>query len=174
MKWEEVEENVGAQFERLCERLLNSLAAQLRSWTRHRQDSEKNAKWTSKHWCSAFFLYIFSPLSSPLLVFCSVSVYFWAVLVLYIPSCRHASFMLLSSWILSYIFSSLSQLIFFLFFPLPLSHWAVVDTVYISWILRRKDICACISICERVYVSTYKHLFSHWASSDWTALVLFS
>lgn len=44
MKWEEVEENVGAQCKRLCERLLNSRAAQLSSWTRHRQDSEKNAK----------------------------------------------------------------------------------------------------------------------------------
>lgn len=128
------EENFGAQFERLCERLLNSLAAQLRSWTRHRQDSEKNAKWTSKHRCSAF-LYIF-----PFLLLCLSIVLSLSISERSLCSCSLYSFMSPGIFHPAFLMNSLLHIQFFvsayflsfyhLFCPLRLSHSAIADTLY--------------------------------------------
>lgn len=103
--------------------------ARLHSWVGG-QDTYRTARRMPNANTDTVFFFVHLSLSSFPLVRCTVSLFPspHSVLVLYIPPCRRASFMLPSSWILSYIFNSLSELIlslsFFLClsfcFPLPL------------------------------------------------------
>lgn len=116
--------------------------------------------------CTFFPFFCSACLSFCLCLFLSAH----SVLVLYIPSCCQASFILLSLWILSYIFSSLSELIFCLFttfFPLRLSHSAIADTLYFRWILGRKDICVCFTIYESVYICFYIRVSVFTVGEQW-------
>lgn len=158
-----------------CERLLNGWAAQLSNWTCHRQDSEKNARWPSKDWCSAF-LSIFS-FSSFSLICCSMSIF---ELLLY--SCSLYSFMSLCIFHAALLMNSPTYSFFiwacFLCFCLYifafLSHWSIADTVFYQWAVW--GWCMYVYMCACVHLHDFEcmRLFAHWINSEWTVLVLFS
>lgn len=166
---------------RLCERLLNCWAAQLRSWTRHKQDSEKNAKWSSKDGCSAF-LYIFPILISSF-VCLSVSVHFWACTLFLFFISLHVTGPL--SCCRPHEFSPTYSILYLRFFSssfLPLSIFLLPSpteqklTQYSSsWVVCRRQgyLCVCVSICQSVYICYHMCLFAHWVSNDRTDSFVF-
>lgn len=158
-----------------CERLLNGWAAQLSNWTCHRQDSEKNAKWPSKDWCSAF-LSIFS-FSSFSLVCCSVYVYFWALTLFLFFIFLHVSLHLSCCFTreLSYIFIlylTLLSLFLSLYFCLPfplINRWHDIlpaeqcteEGVYMCTCVHLRD---CERIKSRLHVCVCLHI--GWTASE--------
>lgn len=112
-----------------------------------------------------FFYPLFPFFFSPCLLLClCLFPSSHSIFILYIPPCRRAAFMLPSSWILSYIFNSLSELIFSVsVYPFAfLSHCAIADTVFFQLSILQKVeecmcvcVCVCICMCENVYIRAY-------------------
>lgn len=119
----------------------------------------------------SFFVHF--SLSSALLVYRSVSVYFWALTLflffIFLHVARHLSSCFPYEFSPTYSVLCLSLFSVFLppFCPLRLSHSAIADTLYFCWILGRKDICVCFTIYESVYICFYIRVSVFTLGEQW-------
>lgn len=138
------------------------LLARLHSWVAG-QDTVRTARRMPNAKTDALLFYLSFPFFfSPCLLLClCLFPSSHSIFILYIPPCRRAAFMLPSSWILSYIFNSLSELIFSVsVYPFAfLSHCAIADTVFFQLsILQKEEECMCVCVHLHVRECIYSCL----------------